>query len=224
MAGNPFYPATTSPDSFPVTALRTRTEQRNVDDVAETSEKGIDRLILLEIFMEMLSRCFPVEKFWATIISVPAGWKQGPRMGGTWPLVAAWAVRMELVELLADWSLYMSENPAGDGPEMHGARKRDDLESRSSRFTAIEDRFVVRTGRRRRWSWRLFGLADGDLVDRDRGGGRAHRRHRSVGDREARIIREAVSCRWEEIGVLGSDKAASRNGQGLVLLPECRDR
>jgi hypothetical protein len=80
-AGNadllPFYPATTSPDSSPVTALRTRAEQRNVDGVAEASEKEVDRSTLLEIFMEMLSRYFPVEKFWATIISVPAGWKQG---------------------------------------------------------------------------------------------------------------------------------------------------
>jgi hypothetical protein len=59
-------------------------------------------LALLEIFMEMLSRCFPVEKFWATIVSVPAGWKQGPSMGEAWPLVATWAARMELVELLAD--------------------------------------------------------------------------------------------------------------------------
>lgn len=74
-AGNadllPFYPATTSPDSSPVTALRTRAEQRNIDDVAEASEKEVDRLTL--------------------------------------PLVAAWAARMELVELLADWSLYMSK-------------------------------------------------------------------------------------------------------------------
>ena len=43
---------------------------------------------------------------------------------------------------------------------------------------------------------------------------------RDVGDREARIVGEAVSRRWEEVGVLGSDKVASRGGQGLVLLQE----
>jgi hypothetical protein len=155
-----------------VTALRTRAEQRNVDDIAEASEKGVDRLTLLEIFMEMLSRCFPVEKFWATIISVPAGWKQGQSMGEAWPLVAAWAARMELVELLADWSLYMSKTL----PAM--ARKCMEPEGAMILRIAPPGTAVLQPLKTDSWLERVVGDAgvgghlawrDGDLVDRDHG-------------------------------------------------------